>query len=843
MANMKILSQAWLMTWRDWRAGELRLLALALVIAVAAVTAVGFFVDRLRLGLERDATQLLGGDVVISSDRPISSELRDRALAAGLLTVETVTFPSMVQHPFGRDERGDAPVQLSAIKAVSSGYPLRGSVRIAHTMNGPDVTATDIPAPGTIWVDQQLVVGLGVQVGDLVTVGESQLRVSHVITFEPDRGAGFINFAPRVIMRLDELGKTRLVQIGSRVTYRLLVAGNGTGARAAAIKKFRQYAQSLSIRGQQVESLEAGRPEMQQALQRAQQFLSLVALLTVMLAAVAVALAARRYSARHTDACAIMRCLGSSTSTLVQIFGWEFLWVGVLTSLLGSAIGYAAHFVLLENLGGLVRTNLPTPSVLPAVQGFVTGLILLAGFALPPLLQLRRVSPLRVLRRDLGWPAPSAVLTYGLALAAFWALLLWFAGDLELGLVVGSGFIIGLTVFMLVTLVGLRLLTPLQRSLSRTFLAFRFAFAGAFYRTGSTAVQVVALAVGLMALLLLSMTRTDLIQGWRGSAPADAPNRFVINIQPEQRQPFNEKVQALGLPAPKLLPMVRGRLVAVKGKAVSLENYEGRARRLVDREFNLSYMNEMPSHNLLLEGKWYAPEAQEISVEDGLMKELNLSIGDTLRFEIAGQSVDAKISSRRKVQWDSFQVNFFVIFPTAMLEPWQQSFITSFRMPADHEIGSQLLSAFPNLTIVDTSAILRQVQAVLDQVISAVEFLFIFSLLAGVLVLYAALASTRDERLCEAALLRALGASKRQLFMAQISEFIFIGALSGALAALGATSTGWALATYVFQFHLSLNPWVFLVGSMAGALLALLGGWVSLRQVLKHPPLATLRAA
>jgi putative ABC transport system permease protein len=838
---MKILAQAWLMTWRDWRAGELRLLVVGLMVAVAAVTAVGFFVDRIRLGLERDATQLLGGDVVLSSDRPLSSELLGRAREMGLLTVQTVTFPSMAQRQLRTEERGDRPVQLSAIKAVSVGYPLRGSVRVADAVNASDTVATDIPAPGTVWVDQQLVATLGARVGDALTLGESQLKVARIITLEPDRGAGFINFAPRVLMRLDELDKTGLVQVGSRVTYRLLVASTDANRETAAVRSFRQYAQSLQVRGLRVESLEAGRPEMQQALQRAQQFLSLVALLTVMLAAVAIALAARRYTARHTDACAIMRCLGSSQSTLVQLFSWEFLWVGILASAAGSAIGYAAHFVLLEGLGGLVRTSLPPPSGLPALQGFIAGLVLLAGFALPPLLQLRRVPPLRVLRRDLGLPEPAATLTYGLGLLAFFVLLLWFAGDIKLGLVAGAGFIVGFAVFMAVALGGLRLLSPLQRSLSRTSLVFRFAFAGAVRRTGSTAVQVVALAVGLMALLLLTMTRTDLIEGWRNAAPADAPNRFVINIQPDQRQAFNDTMQTLGLPAQKLLPMVRGRLVAINDKPIAVENYEGRARRLVDREFNLSYMNAMPSHNSIIEGRWYAPEAREISVEDGLMKELGLNLGDSLRFDIAGQLVEAEISSRRKVQWDSFQVNFFVIFPTALLEPWQQSFITSFRMPADKEVGPQFLAAFPNITIVDTSAILRQVQSVVDQVISAVEFLFIFTVLAGVLVLYAALASSRDERLRETGLLRALGASRRQLSWAQMTEFIFIGSLSGLLAALGASATGWALATYVFQFELAFNPWIFVVGAVAGAVIALLGGWLGLRQVLNSPPLATLR--
>lgn len=839
--SMKTFSQAWRMTWRDWRAGELRLLLLALVVAVAAVTAVGFFVDRIRLGLARDATQLLGGDVVISAGQPIAPALQERAVTAGLSVAQTVTFPSMAQRLLRSDERGDPPAQLSAIKAVSVGYPLRGALRIAPGVDAPDELAVGIPEPGTVWVDPQLVATLGVRVGDVVTLGHYPLRVARIITVEPDRGAGFINFAPRVLMRLDELDKTGLIQVGARVTYRLLVADRSATPDSVAVRDFRAYALAQSARGQRVESLEAGRPEMQQALQRAQQFLSLVALLTVMLAAVAIALAARRYSSRHTDACAVMRCLGTSQKQLVQLFSWEFLWVGIAASLLGSALGFAAHFILLEGLGNWVRTSLPTPSAWPALQGFLAGLVLLVGFALPPLLQLRRIPPLRVLRRDLGLPEPTATLTYGLGLAAFLALLLWFAGDISLGLIAGGGFALGFGLFMAIAWGGLRVLSPLQRRLSRRALVFRFAFAGAVRRTGSTAVQIVALAVGLMALLLLTLTRTDLIDGWRNAAPPDAPNRFVINIQPDQRQIFNDQLQALGLPRQTLLPMVRGRLVAVNNRPVSVDDYEGRARRLVDREFNLSYMNEIPAHNRLLEGRWYRPQDQEISVEDGLMKELGLQLGDRLRFDVAGQIVEASISSRRKVQWDSFQVNFFVIFPTAMLEPWQQSFITSFRMPIHNDVGPKLLAAFPNLTIVDTSAILRQVQEVVDQVISAVEFLFVFTLLAGILVLYAALASTRDERLREAAILRALGASRQQLSWAQSIEFMFIGGLAGLLAATGASTVGWALARYVFQFDMAWNPMILVIGAAAGATIALTGGWLGLREVLRQPPLTTLR--
>lgn len=815
------------MTLRDWRAGELRLLIAALVVAVGAITAVGFLVDRIRLGFERDATQLLGGDVVLSSDRPLPGAWLASAQQAQLQTAQIVTFPSMAQH---RDR-----AQLSALKAVSADYPLRGALQVMTASNAPEQGAQGIPNPGTVWVDAPLLSSLNVQIGDVIQLGNASFRIEKLITLEPDRGSGFINFAPRVLLRLDDLPTTQLLQEGARVTYRLLVAGE-----AAQIKTWRNSVQAQLKNGQRLEALDESRPEMQQALERAQQFLALVALLTVFLAAVAVALAARRYSLRHIDACAVMRCLGSSQNQLGSLFAGEFLVVGVVASLLGALLGYAAHFALLQGLASFLKSSLPLPSALPALQGLVVGVVLLLGFAVPPLLQLRRVPPLRVLRRELGEPQAATLLTYGLGTLAFFVLLVWLAGDQRLGLIAGAGFIGGLFIFAAASWLALKSLARLRRFTQRSAV-FRLALAGTTRRSNATVVQVVALAVGLMALLLLTVTRTDLINAWRSAAPAEAPNRFVINIQPDQRAAFSEQLQQLGLGAPALLPMVRGRLIAINEQPVSLDNYEGRARRLVDREFNLSYMSDMPRHNQLTSGRWFSSEAQEISVEQGLMKTLGLQLGDRLRFDIAGNEIEARISSTRKVQWDSFQVNFFVIFPPALLQNMPQSYITSFHMPAQKELGPRLLTDFPNITVVDTTALLRQVQDVLEQVIAAVEFLFLFSLIAGVLVLYAALASSQDERSREAAILRALGASQRQLKNAQIFELIFIGALAGLLAALGASVMGAVLAYTVFDLALAFNPWVFLSGILAGAAIAVIGGWLSLRRVLQRAPLASLR--
>jgi len=829
-----LFRQALRMTARDWRAGELRLLAAALVTAVAAVTSVGFLVDRIRLGLERDASQLLGADLVLSSDSPIDAALAGRARAAGLQTADTVVFPSMALSEKERDRNA-----LAAVKAVSAGYPLRGRLRVSDAPGADDAPAADVPVQGEVWVDTQLLQSIGASVGDRIKLGESSFRIARVIAVEPDRGAQFINFAPRVMLNLADLPATQLIATGSRVTYRLLMAGEREAVRAFGAGLERQLA-----RGQRLESLEGGRPEMQRTLERAQRFLALVALLAAMIAAVAVAAGARRFSLRHLDSCAMMRCLGLAQADIFRLFALEFLLVGLAACVVGMLAGYAFHFGLLALLGSLISTTLPLPSLLPAVQGFACGLVLLLGFALPPLAQLRQVPPLRVLRKDIGLPTGRAALGYLVGLVGFFALLLWSADDVKIGALTAGGFAIGLVVFALVAWLALQLLRPLRAMTGKLGISWRFALAAVQRRPAATVVQLVSLAVGLMALLLLTVTRTDLVDAWRGSAPPDAPNRFIVNIQPDQVEALGERLRAAGVDA-SINPMVRGRLVEVNGRPVGPENFTGdRAQRLVDREFNLSYATEAPTHNPITAGRWFKDGSDELSIEVGIADALGLAIGDAMTFDIVGQRVTARITSLRKVNWDSMRANFFVIMPPSLLADKPASFITAFHLPAARAAFSgELLREFPNLTVVDTTAVFRQVQAVIDQVVAAVEFLFVFTLAAGVLVLYAALASSRDERVREAGLLRALGASRQQLSRAQVAEMICIGGLAGFLAAAGASGIGWALARYAFEFDYVVSPWVFVSGIGGGALAALVGGWFGLRGVLNTPPLATLREA
>jgi putative ABC transport system permease protein len=852
----QIARQSLRMTARDWRAGELTMLILALVLAVAALASVGFLADRMRQGLERDARQMIAADFVVRADRPVDPAFAAQAAQLKLETATTAIFPSMISAGGSSPAASVAPVaRLAALKAVSPGYPLRGALRIAPAIGKPDVPATSIPEPGTVWADPALLDALKVPVGGTVRVGMRTFKVAAVITRELDRGFSFVSFSPRLMMRADELASTGLVTFGSRVTYRLLVAGPDEQVKQFATfardkvegKATGSAAESGKLRGVTLESLQDGQPQVRQTIDRASHFLTLVSLLTALLAAVAIAMASHRFARRHLDGCAAMRCLGVSQRTLRSLFIGEFLLVGVLGSVAGVALGFGGHLVLLNWLGTLVDVELPPPSIWPALQGIATGLVLLLGFAVPPLLPLTRVPPVRVIRRELGDAGRIAWAAYGVGVLLFAGLLVIAAGEWKLGGIVAGGFAGGLVVFGGVARAALWAAARFVRSERvGAGVGWRYALASLERRSGASALQITALGIGLMCLLLIAMTRSDLIAGWRQSTPPDAPNQFLIDIQPDQRAGVTTYLTQHGQGDAALSPMVRGRLIAVNGKPVSPDNYEkADAKRLVDREFNLSYTTELPGDNRVVGGDWYGTDGRaQVSIEQGLAKTIGVKLGDTLRFDVAGMQVDGPVTSLRKVDWNSFKVNFFVLMPPPSISDLPATFITSFYLPPGQQaLIDGLIGQYPNVTAIDTAPILAQIQRVLEQVIGAVQFLFIFTLAAGVLVLYAALAGTRDERMHESALLRALGASHKQVRSVQTAEFVAVGALSGLMAALGAQGIGWLLASRVFEFHIDFNPWLVPAGIAAGVVCSGLGGWMSLRRVLSRPALQSLRDA
>ena len=834
--NASSWTLGWRTLWRDLRSGELRLLMVAVTLAVAALTSVGFFADRLQGGLQRDARQLLGGDVVLVSDHAPAPRWARQARAEGLDSALTLGFPTMGRAP---DAQGGA-TRLVALKAVEAGYPLRGQLRLARDARDRVGEPTrGVPAQGQAWVDPSLLEALALRRGDTLLLGDSALRITELIALEPDRGTGFMSFAPRVLINAADLPATGLVQPASRISWRLALAGP-----EPAVQRYRAWAEAeLAQPGVRLETLDSGRPEMRATLDRAGKFLNLVALLAALLSAVAVALAARGFAARHLDASAMLRVLGLPQRRIAGAYVTEFALVGLCASVAGVLIGWAVHHVFVALLAGLVDSALPAPSLWPVLLGLGIGLTLLVAFGLPPVLQLAQVPPLRVLRRDVGALKPASLAVLALGVAGFAALLLAVSADLVLGLIAVGGFAVAVLLFALLSWAAVRLLRRLvheQRAPRWLVLATRQLSA----RPAYAVVQVSSLAVGLLALVLLVLLRTDLIASWRAATPADAPNRFVINVMPDQGEAFRATLRAAGVSRMDWYPMFRGRLVAINGRDVNPVDYaEERARHLVEREFNLSHAAEQPAHNRIAAGRWVANEAGAISVEQGLADTLRLKLGDTLRFDVAGTPVEARISSLRQVDWASMHVNFFAMFPLAEMPEVPVTWIAAYRAPGAPGFDNALVRQFPNITNVDMEQSIAQVQRVLDQVISAIEFLFGFTLAAGLIVLFAAVSATREERAREFAIMRAVGASSALLARVQRAELLGVGLLAGALASGVALAVGWALARYAFDFNWSAPPWVPLAGSLTGALLALMAGWWSLREVLRRPVVQTLRSA
>ncbi len=811
---------------RDWRAGEWRVLLLALVLAVGSLATVGLFADRVRQALQQQAQSLIGADLRITSTRPFSPEYGEMAQKRGLRVVESRTFPSMVSH---REQ-----VLLSEIQSTEPGYPLRGKIEID---DGAVHVAQSIPARGTVWVDERLLRRLDMKVGDEAGIGSRRFIVTARIVKDIDQSIGFASFAPRVLMNDVDLASTGLLQEGSRISYRLMIAGDGKQVAA-----LRAALQDKLSGNEKMEDVRDARPEIRTALERAEHFLGLAALTAAILAGAAMALAARRFVLRHLDGCAVMRCLGAQQGQVLWLFLYQFILLGVVSVLLGGLLGYVTQAGLVESIASMREASLPQPGVVPLLKAAVSGFALLLGFAFLPLLQLRKVSPLRVLRRELDSPEASGWLIYGLALLVLASLFLWHAGSLKLGLAVLGGLLAGLLVFGGLAWV---LLHGLARNAYFFQSHWRHAFNNLARHGRSAAIQVVALSLGGMALLVLTMVRADLMESWQGKLPPDTPNRFVVNIQPDQIRPVQDFFVRQVLPVPELQPMVRGRLIAINDRTINGNSYpDARAQALVDREFNLSYMERLPAWNELVGGKWWTEgENGQLSVEEGIAKTLGIRLGDVLTYDVAGSTFTAKVTSLRKVQWDSMKVNFFVIATPELLRDFPASYLGSFYLPPDKvRAGDELSREFPNLLLVDTGAVIAQVRNIMDQIAQTVSAVFLFTLFSGLAVLYAALLATQDERSHEAAILRTLGADSRYLRRLHLSEFAVLGGLSGLFAAAGAVLLGAVLARFVLDIPYRSDVSIWFIGCGGGMAVVMLAGWLATRRLVLRPPLRILAA-
>ena len=829
--TLKTISLSLKMLVRDWRAGELTVLAVALLVAVSALTGVAFLTDRVGQAVELRAAESLASDLRLSSALPIPPDYEQLASESGLQTARVTSMPSVVFS-------GEANT-LAAVRAVTADYPLRGSLKTAGQLLGEETTTRDIPAPGEAWATPRLMARLGVSVGASLEVGTADLRLSRVLSFRPDEGWSFVDLAPTLLINEADLDATGLIQPGSRVSYRTLFAGN-----RKPVNQFKEALQSRLDPAINLSDIEDSNPQIRSAMDRAGRFLNLASLVSVLLAAVAVAMAARRYAHRHRDRTALMKCMGASQSLIMRSSLVQLLFLAVTAGILGSAIGFAAQHGLAWMMRDFIGQNLPAPGMAPAILGLVTALCILAGFALPDLMQMGKTPPLRVLRRDIGPPPMRYGISWIAGIGAVLALLLWMVRDTRLVLSIFAGTTV---TFLALGLAGWLLVRSLQGFRGAAGVAWRYGLANLARRGRESVIQVVAFGLGLMVLLLLTSVRNDLMDNWRQSLPADAPNQFMINIQEEDVGQMTDFLQDRGLAVPRFVPLVRARMTHINGEDVTQMTFEDpQGESWAKRDANLSWSETLQADNRIVEGQFWdaTPIGNEVSVEVDFGRELGLVLGDEVSFDIAGETVSATVTSTRTVEWDSFSPNFFMVFSPGVLDAYPHTYITSLHVD-DSSRGDvlDLMRTFPSVTAIDLDAMLSQVRDVMDKAALAVQAVFLFTLLAGLTVLWAAVQATRDERRYESAVLRTFGATRKRVLSGVATEFVAIGLLAGLLAASGASLAAWLLAEKLFELNYHFNLALWLTGPLAGMVFVGISGMAATWRVITRAPISVLRAA
>ena len=815
---------------RDWRAGELRILALAIVIAVAASTAIGFFTDRLGRGMVNQSADFLGADLVLNSPRPVSPAWLAQAREDRLQVSEALEFASVVV-------KGDT-LQLAGVRAVDAQFPLRGSMRTAPAPFMTDALSSGIPAPGEAWAATQLLTRLGLQAGDTVEVGAHTLVIGRVLTFEPGQAGNVFGVAPRLLINRADVPATGVVQPGSRLTYQYLFAGP-----EQLLTRYREWLKPQLDSSHRLVGVQEGRRAVGTALERAERFLGLAVIAAIVLAGVAIAMAARRYSERHFDMSAMLRCLGATQQDLLGLYLVQLAVLGLLASAAGCLFGWLAQQGLLMLLAGLLPMAPSTPSAWPVLAGLATGLVVLAGFALPPVLRLQGVPPLRVLRRDLT-PLPSnAWLVYGLAIVAVLLLMWRYTGNATLTLAVLAG---GAAAGAILALLGLVLLALGRRVHARVGVAWRFGLNNLWRRRGTSVSQILAFGLALLAMAVIGLVRTDLMTTWERQLPDDVPNHFAINILPDQVEAVHAFLDSKQVPSSQLYPMVRGRLTTINAEPVRMAvTKEARDDNSLNRELNLTWTMQLQEDNSIVSGRWWRAEDDGqplVSVESKLAERIGIGLDDELGFTVSDQQFTARVVSIRSVQWDSFRPNFYMVFPPGVIEQFPSTYMTSFYLqPGDKPLLAELVRNYPAITILEMDLIIAQVERIFRQVTLAVEYVLLFVLLAGFAVLFAALQASLDERLYEGALLRALGASRRQLRSGHLAEFAVLGALAGLVAAIGTECLAWVLYSRVLHFDYSFKWPVWLLAPLVGAVLIGAAGYRGTRSVVERSPALLLR--
>lgn len=831
---MRVVQYAWRALRRDLRGGDLLTVAAALVLGVAVMTAVGTLVNRVSSALVQNAAEIIGGDFGVAGRQAIPGEWVREAHARNLATARLVQFPTVVF-------AGEAS-QLADIKAVDEGYPLRGELVVSTDLAGTRTSQAAAPGPGEAFADARLMDALGISPGDTIELGDRQVRVGQRLVAEPDAGGELFQLAPRLLVNLGDVEAAGLLGPGSRATHRLMFAG-----APGAIDGMRDWLQpQLTRDGRRYRpiTIQDAQQAVSTAFDRAGRFLSMAALLAVLLAGVATALAANRFALRRIDQVAVLRCLGARQRSVLSALALQLVMLALPACAIGIGLGLLAQAGLVEALGTLIPDRLPLPQAAPALAGAAIGVLLLLGFGLPPLLRLRGVPPMRVLNRSFAALPPVSALVYLAAIAASVALIVLATRDLRLAMIVLGG-LAGLAGVS--ALAGWGLLSLLRLVQPRLRGHWRLGLASLARRRGLGVVQLVGLSLSLSALLLLAAIGPALLQQWRGQLPDDTPNYFVLNIQPAQRAQVEEFLVGVGVEQPRLEPFATGRLVAINGEAPQRRDRESFEGDFLDgRPINMSWRRDFPPANTLVDGRFWDEDSTEaeVSVEQGWAERYGVRVDDVLSIGIGEQRLDVRISNIRAADWDSFRVNFFLLLNENAIGDAPHNLVSAFHLPegAQARMG-ELTRRFPNVSLLDVDAILERVREVIDRVAQAVQLVLGFSLAAGVLVLVAALQASASERRFESAVLRTLGARRGQLRSAVLAEFALVGGIAAMLAIAGAALTGLLVARFGFEMGLDL-PWrALLLGGLLGMALSMLAGWLGTRRILRTPPARSLREA
>jgi putative ABC transport system permease protein len=812
---------------REWRSGELAVLWLSLSIAVAALSGVGFLVDRIGRAVSLQASEVLAADLRVESDAAIAGPEQAQAQQLGLSTSRLTMMLSSV---FNGDTN-----QLSSVRAVSSGYPLRGALMIADRPFAAGRPTHDIPGPGEAWPDSRLAAALGAAVGSDLTVGSRTLHVSHILISRPDQSSTFVELASALLINDADLSSTKLIQPGSRVEYALLLAGD-----RSQLDAFRQWHQTHPSPHERLADVADASPQIGDASRRAARFLALASLVAVLLCSVAIAISSRSYVRRHLDAVALMKTLGASRRLVLAVSLWQLLLMAAVASAVGAATGWMTQLWLVRILQGFLRSDLPPATAWPALTGFIVAVTILAGFAFPSLLQLTRVPALRVLRRDIGAPTLGFWAAEIPVIAAIAGVVYSALEDVRLSF----WFLVGISAAIAVLAAGGTLLVRAAARVRGTAgAAWRYGIANLARRRTESTTQIVAFGLGIMLLLALAILRDDLIVDWRASLPLDVPNYFFVNIASDQRDSFQQELQSQGARVTRMLPVVRGRLVAINDRSTALMRFpDPRGRRFAEREQNLSWAQELGDDNRIVSGSWWSTADRGrplVSLAVEYRDSLGLKLGDRLRFDVAGESFEVTISSFREVKWDSFRPNFFVLFAPGVLDATAGTYMTSAYMEPSGRAMAQLVHRFPGVSIFNVGDLLAQIRAVIDKAVTAVQSVFLFTLLAGLTLLLAAVQASREERLYETAVLRVLGAHRSMIFTSMLVEFALIGALAGLLAACGA-SVGGAWLAHSLDLKYRFDAMLWIIGVLGALVTVGAAGTLATRSVVRVPPRVVL---